>query len=570
MKIILINKLEDLLKKDLNEVTFEIRAIQKEYQKILTSEFENAKHLFIEEGGKATEFEYFKNSDDQKFDDLIDSFSKLKKENDNKIAAEQAKNLFIRQEIIDKIKDISKLSDNIGSAVRMLSELQKKWKEVGPVSSHKYKDNQSEYSKACEDLYYNLKIFKDLHEHDLKRNFELKSNLIQKLLNLQSIQNIKEIEGLVKIYRNEWDEIGPVVNIKWESLKQQYKKVLDETYIRIKAHYVSIQDEKDNNLKLKKEIIAKVVEIINTASNFKPIQWNEASEKLILFQSEWKTLGRTSEKYKEKIWIEFRNVCNDFFNKKKQYFIELNQNFEANRKIKLDLILKAQELENSTDWKKTGGDLIKLQEIWKKNTSYGDKEEPKLFARFRKACNTFFDAKKKNYENLEISYQSNLLIKEEILNQINAYKLCNNPTLDHENLKKFSNDWIASGFVLIKDKKRINDLFYNRLDHLYDLMNLDKNEKYTLQFKNKINRLINSENAFELLSKESDIIKKNINELQSNLRTYDNNLGFFKVSKGNNGFMKEIEAKVEAEKIKINELTSKGKIITEELSKLKN
>ena len=39
-----------------------------------------------------------------------------------------------------KIKDISQLSDNVGAAVRMLGELQKKWKEVGAVSSHKYKD----------------------------------------------------------------------------------------------------------------------------------------------------------------------------------------------------------------------------------------------------------------------------------------------------------------------------------------------------------------------------------------------------------------------------------------------
>ena len=569
MKTILITKLEELLLKEVSEVAADVRTLQKEYQKLWTSEFENAKQVFIDDGGRAKEFEFPKQTNDIKFESLLEKYSKLKKDADSKIANEQAKNLIIRQEIVSKIKDISQLSDNVGAAVRMLGELQKKWKEVGAVSSHKYKDIQAEYSKAIEDIYYNLKIFRDLQEHDLKKNFELKTEIIEKLRALQQSNKIKETERLIKIYRNEWDEIGPVPAPKWELIKQNYKEVLDQTYIKIKAHYHSFEEQKENNLKLKQEILEKIKELISSVEP-KANKWNEATEKVISFQSQWKKIGRTKENENEKTWAEFRNLCDSFFEKKKEFFTGLNQNYSNNRKIKSDLISQAEALQNSMDWQKTGLDLIKLQDTWKKHPGNGDKEESKLFFRFRKACNTFFDAKKKHFENIEASYDINLLSKEEMLKQFNEFKLSDDNNKNREQLKAFSTEWNAIGMVPMKDKKRINDAFYTRLDAFYEEMNIDKKEKGIIQFKTKIDRLAASENAFDLLLKESDFLKKLSDEINANIRTYDNNLGFFKSSKGSNSFLKEIIDKIEIEKSKVTELAEKRKLISEQLTIIRN
>ena len=569
MKTILITKLEELLLKEVGEVAADVRALQKEYQKLWTSEFENAKQVFIDDGGRAKEFEFPKQTNDIKFEGLLEKYSKLKKEADLKIASEQGKNLIIRQEIVSKIKDISQLSDNVGAAVRMLGELQKKWKEVGAVSSHKYKDIQAEYSKAIEDIYYNLKIFRDLQEHDLKKNFELKTEIIEKLRALQQSNKIKETERLIKIYRNEWDEIGPVPAPKWDLIKQNYKEVLDQTYIKIKAHYHSFEEQKENNLKLKQEILEKIKELISSVEP-KANKWNEATEKVISFQSEWKKIGRTKENENEKTWAEFRNLCDSFFEKKKEFFTGLNQNYSNNRKIKSDLISQAEAIQNSMDWQKTGLDLIKLQDTWKKHPGNGDKEESKLFFRFRKACNTFFDAKKKHFENIEASYDINLLSKEEMLKQFNEFKLSDDNNKNREQLKSFSTEWNTIGMVPMKDKKRINDAFYTRLDAFYEEMNIDKKEKGIIQFKTKIDRLAASENAFDLLLKESDFIKKLSDEINANIRTYDNNLGFFKTSKGSNSFLKEIIDKIEIEKSKVTELAEKRKLIGEQLTIIRN
>lgn len=569
MKTELIAKLEELLTKDAGEVAANVRALQKEYQKLWTTEFETARQTFVDEGGKAKEFEYPKQAEDIQFESLLDKHAKLKKEADQKIASEQAKNLSVKLEIIAKINDLSKVSDNVGAAVKMLQELQTQWKNTGAVSSHKYKEVQADYSKAVEEFYYNLKIFRDLQEHDLKKNFELKTELIGKIKGIQSIENIKEAERLIKVYRNEWDEVGPVPNSKWDILKQEYKTVLDETYAKIKTHYTGIEEKKENNLHSKLELIEKAKALVAAASEG-TVKWNETTEQLIALQNEWKTVGRTTEKDNEKIWAEFRAICDTFFDKKKEYFAGQNEKFAANRKIKSELISKAEALKDSTDWQKTGADLIKLQDNWKKYPSNGDKEEPKLFARFRKACNHFFDARKNYYENLDASFEGNLVAKEATLAKLNEFKLGADNKENHAQLKAISAEWNAGGMVPMKDKKRINDAFYNKLDELYEQMNMDKQEKAIMQFRSKLDRLAASENGFDLLRKESDYLKKLSDEITGRIRTYDNNLGFFKNSKGSNSFMKEIEDKIAVEKEKIAELAAKRKLISEEMTKLRD
>lgn len=569
MKSELIAKMEELLLKDTGEVATGVRTLQKEYQKQWTADFEKAKQAFIDEGGKSKEFEYHKQAEDIQFENLIEKFNKLKKEADAKIAAEQAKNLSVRLEIIAKIKDL-KESENVGAAVRKLTELQAQWKETGTVSPHKYKEVQAEYSRAMEDIHYNLKIFRDLQEHDLKKNFESKSELIVKLKGLQNLENIKEAERLIKVYRNEWDEIGPVPNAKWEALKAEYKAALDETYAKIKSYYHGVEELQEQNLKTKQDIIEKVKVVADNINGADKIStWNEATNSIIALQTEWKNTGKVAAKDNEKVWAEFRSVCDTFFEKKKEFYEGLNEKHEATRKIKRDLIAKADALKDSTDWKVTGEKLMKLQEQWKKYPNNGDKEEPKLFMRFRKACNTFFDAKKSYYENLDASYEQNLVTKEDILSRFNAFESGEDSNANHEQLKAFSNEWKNAGLVPMKDKKRLNDAFYNRLDELYDKMNLDKQEKAIMQFRAKLDRLSSSENGMDLLRKEADYLKKLIDDINGRIRTYENNLGFFKTSKGNNSFMKEAEEKLETEKAKIAELNNKRKLVNEEMGKLR-
>ncbi len=569
MKTTIITKLEGMLQNtEASVVAHQMRTLQKEYQKMWTTEFETAKQEFVDEGGKAKEFEYAKSADDIKIAQLFDKIEKLKKDDDAKLAIEQAKNLLTRQEIILKINDLSQVSDNIGAAIKKLIELQAQWKVTGAVSPHKYKEIQGEYSKATEEFNYKLSLSKQLQEHDLKRNYELKTELLEKIRNLKNIDNAKEVERLIKIFRNDWEEIGPVPNDKWDELKGGFKGAIDEAYSKLKAHYNSVEEEKEINLNLKKATLEKVNAIILKTENANASTWNGLTNNLAAVQLEWKAIGRANQKENDKIWTEFRELCDAFFAKKKDFFGAHHEKMSGLKTQKQELIAKANALKDSNDWQKTGLALIKLQDAWKKIAHAGG-DENKLYQTFRGACNHFFDAKKLHHEAVDATFDTNLVVKEELLKKINDFVLSDDTDANHNALKQFTSEFNAAGLVPMKDKKRVNDAFYNKVDELYDKMNVSVNEKFKIQFKTKLERFVNGENPEFVLKKEADFLKKQIDEVQSRIKTYDNNLGFFKSSsKGVNPFMKEIEDKINAEKQKITDFTDKRKMIMVELSKI--
>lgn len=570
MKQAIITKLEEMLQQpEASAVAHQMRTLQKEYQKQWTAEFEKAKQEFVDEGGKAKEFEYAKSPEDVKIAELIEKFEKRKKDEDARLAVEQAKNLVIRQEIIAKINDLSQVSDNIGAAIKKLVELQAQWKATGAVSPHKYKENQAEYSKAIEEFNYKLSLSKQLQEHDLKRNYELKTELLEKIKNLKNLENVKEAERLIKVYRNDWEDIGPVPNDKWDELKGSFRGALEEAYSKLKAHYNSVEEEKEANLNSKKELLEKIKAIIAKAETANGQVWNNLTNELVTLQTDWKGIGRANAKDNDKVWTEFRELCDEFFAKKKVFFNEVHEKMGVIKAQKQELIGKANALKDSTDWQKTGLALIKLQDAWKKVPHAGG-DENKLFNQFRAACNHFFDAKKAHFEAIDASFENNLAHKEELLKKINEFNLSEDVAANHAALKQFSADWNNAGMVPMKDKKRINDAFYNKLDELYDKMNVSNAEKFMMQFKTKLERLSNGENPEFTLKKEADYFKKQIDEINARIKTYDNNLGFFKTSsKGNNPFMKEIEDKINAEKQKIADFNEKRKMVLAELNKLK-
>lgn len=569
MKTELITKMEELLgQPDASAVANQVRTLQKEYQKVWTAEFEKARQEFIDEGGKAKEFEYAGSAEDRRIGQLFESFEKKKKDEDARVAAVQNKNLEIRKEIIAKINDLSQVSENVGSAIKKLIELQAQWKETGAVSPHKYKEIQGEYSKAIEEFNYKLNISKQLQEHDLKRNFELKTELLDKLKHLQELDNTKEIERLIKIYRNDWEDIGPVPNERWDELKGAYRATLEEVYGKLKQHYTSVEEQKEQNLGAKKALLEKATEIMARAEKAGASAWNNLTNELIALQNEWKSIGRAAQKDNDKVWSEFRAVCDAFFDAKKVYFAAANEKMSEIRSQKHKLIEKAEAAKASTDWAKTGLSLMKLQDEWKK-VPHAGAEENSLFQKFRAACNHFFEAKKAHFEGVEASYDDNLKAKEEILSRLNAFEMGADNAANREQLKQFSADWNNVGHVPMKEKKRVNDTFYNKLDELYDKMNVSYSEKMMMQFKTKLERFVANDSAFDLLRKENDFLKKQVDEINSTIRTYENNLGFFKSSKGKNDLLTEVQQKIEHEKQKLVDFNEKRKLVTEELNKLR-
>lgn len=568
MKTEIIDKLELLLKtEDFSGIASEVRSLQNAYDSILQKEMESARQEHITEGGIARDYQFQKQEADIKLEELFKSYREGKKAQEKKLLLEQLKHQEIKHSIVEKIKALGNIQSQPGKALKTLKDLQVQWSQTGTVSSHAYKDLQNEYSKAIETFYYSLDIYKILQEHDFKKNLELKTEIIAKLQALSEQPSIKETERLIKVYRDEWDEVGPVQNDKWESLKGQWRAGLDLLYGKLKAHYLALEEQKAKILVQKNELLEKAKTLLVELPTDED-GWKKSTETLLQLQKEWKSTGFSHKGKAEASWTGFREACDKFFEAKNVFYAEFKEARSGLRKQKMELIEKAEALKTSTSWKDTSDKMIRLQSDWKKIPSAGLHEEPRLFHRFRKACNSFFDARKKHFEDLDAASANELKAKEELLVRFQSHQLTGDLSKDRDDLRQFRTDWMAGGPLPVKDRKRLNDLFYSHMDELYSKLNVNESELSMILYANKLERLEREDHTGALLQKEYDHMRKQAEQVHLDILKYENNLGFFKTVKGDNPLLSEIKNKIASEKERHAQIKIKQKMLREVLDRV--
>ena len=140
--------------------------------------------------------------DDKRFKLLLDTFHQRVNDVRRKRAQEEADNLAAKRAVMDEMKRLIAEEENIGSAFQRFKELQEQWKTIGNVPARDYRDLQSDYSHLLDDFFYNIRIYKELREHDLRKNTALKQALASDMESLAQEDNIKELEGLLNGQRN--------------------------------------------------------------------------------------------------------------------------------------------------------------------------------------------------------------------------------------------------------------------------------------------------------------------------------------------------------------------------------
>lgn len=446
-----------------------------------------------------------------------------------------------------------------------MKEIQESWKEIGDIPREKRDEIQSEYSRLIEDFFYNINIYKQLKDHDLKRNSQMKQEVIENLKGLASIDSIKEVEHQLKALQNEWEDIGPVSNDEWELMKDEYWKSVHAAYSRINTHYEEQRAVLTKNLELKQELLSNLTATVDSIPQETDIKfWDEATTKILAYQEDWKKIGFGPRKENEEVWLSFRAQCDRFFDLKKSFFGEIQKDFDKIADKKKVLIDKAIELKDSTNWKETSNQLINLQKQWKALGSSGQRNEQKLWKQFRAACDVFFDNRQKHFEAADAEFESNLVAKNEIIEKINAYSISSEKKQALNDLKQFASDFNAIGKVPLKQKDSIYSAFKTALDKHYAELKLEGEEKNKVMFQAKLDTLAGSPDSTKLFAREKADLRKKIDVLQQDILQLENNLGFFAKSKGADALKKDVEKKIERAKDEILAIRQKIKLIPNE------
>jgi len=542
------NEFHELRKKERNEAFEKYKAERLEAKKA-----KEAKEAKEGKKDKETEEEYVKfemqeDPLDAQFEALYTTFKeRLTKLNEER-AVILAENLKQKKIVLEEIKSfVANIGDNIGKAFDQFNAIQDKWKSINisKRDEDKNKDTAMEYSHQCDLFFHNVNMMKEMRDVDLQRNLVAKTAIIEKMKALLPLENIRTMEAGLKRLQKEFNELGQVPFDVKDNIYQEFREHGDAVFAKVQAFYDERRGGQRENLKLKIELCEEVHQIAQETANLtKAFEWQEITKKVLELQKNWKTIGYSEEN--EKVWDIFRNACDAFFSRKKDFFGNLDKGREQNKVNKLALIEKAEAEKHSTDWRTTTDFFIKLQKEWKAIGSAPRSEENKLWERFRAACDVFFDAKKAHYATAEEQEVVNLGLKKALIERITAYELGANIEKNFEVLKAFSKEFSEIGYVPIKQKDTIYAEYKAALDAKYGELKLDRSEKNKLRLEGEMEALMGAHDADHKIDNERRKIRNRLDQLREEIAQYENNLGFFKAAKSNkkNPLLKQVEDKI--------------------------
>ncbi len=190
--------------------------------------------------------------------------------------------------------------------------------------------------------------------------------------------------------------------------------------------------------------------------------------------------------------------------------------------------------------------MKKIQDNWKSIGHVPRKDSDKIWKRFKKACNHYFDRlhAQKNEANQEemVHFEA----KQEMLEKLSSFELSGDHKTDVKTIKEHITAWKEIGRVPY-NKRNIEQKFNKILDGLFSKLDLGKKETELIKFDNKLNTLVNREDDRKLQN-EHFFISKKIDETRDEIRQLENNLGFFRHVPDDNPMVKEVHKNIEKHK----------------------
>lgn len=462
---------------------------------------------------------------EEAFKAYYNAFKKEKAEYNKAQEAERERNLALKQAVIEDLKQLLEKQEDVKVTFPEFRSIQDRWKAVGPVPVQNFRNLNETYQLYVEQFYDMVNINRELRDLDFKKNLEAKTAFCEEAEALAQRSDVVEAFRELQKLHEQWKDYGPVEKQYRESIWERFKAATAVINRNYQAHFEGLKEQQEANLVAKTALCEKA-EAIAAAAMANANEWNAATKTLEEIQKEWRGIGFASKKDNQKIYDRFRAACDAFFARKKEFYAGFKESINENLARKLAICEQAEALKDSTDWKATADTLIDLQKQWKEIGAVPRQKSDALWKRFRAACDSFFEARDKQPKDAN-DYYGNLKAKQRLIAEINAYELSGDAEADAEAGSKFSESWQAIGFVPFKEKDRIAQAYREAMAKFNAGRGASRRQRPERTPMTEKERLV-----------------KKYNQLEQDIVTYENNLGFFARSKNAEPLIRQMEERI--------------------------
>ena len=459
------------------------------------------------------------------FKEIYASYKKERAEYNRQLEKEREHNLALKEAVIADLKALLEKQEDVNATFPEFREIQNRWRAAGPVPAQNYRNLNETYQLYVEQFYDMVKINRELRDLDFRKNLEAKELFCDAAEKLAENDNVVEAFHELQKLHEQWKEYGPVAKEYREQIWERFKAATAVINRKYQAFFEGLKEQQNDNL-LKKTALCEKVEEIAAREVKDSNEWNVFSKEIEDIQQEWRTIGFASKKDNQKIYDRFRAACDSFYGRKRDFYNTYKESINANLERKIALCEEAEQLKSSTEWKKATDQFINLQKQWEEIGAVPRKKSEQLWKRFRAACDEFFAERDKNAKP-ENDFYGNLKAKQRMIEEIKAYELKGDDS-DVAAMQEFQKKWQEIGFVPFKEKDKVAQAYKEAMAK-FPSPNRGNNRR--------------GRGGKPQLSEKERLIQK-YNQLEQDVVTYENNIGFFSMSKNSEPLIRQMQERI--------------------------
>ena len=523
-----------------NSQNKKIQEIIHQFELKFKTELQNKKEEFIKEGGNEIDF-YYRPKHKVDFDFIVKEYKQNKRKFFQEREQSQKLNLDRKLEIIESLKELINIDENINTTYKRFKELQESWHKTGPVPRAQSNNLWQTYKHHTEIFYDFLHLNRELRELDFKHNYQEKIKIIEEAETLSKIGDVlkasRDLNTLHRLWKN---DLGPVGKEYGDELWKRFQEASHIIHFRRQEFDKEYDNILEDNLKKKKAILEKMESIRDNL----PKNHNEWHNTVNLFnkvRQEFQDIGQVPKADSKASWNKFRTVSREINHQKNIFYKSQKAEQKNNIDLKRNLIQEVKDILEKENWKDFSDRMKSIQKDWREIGFVSRKFSNVLWEEFKAICNLYFDRVKSGYQKINEAEAATYNEKNEFVENLKTLSL---PTeieavkiFYSEHLKQFNDLGVLTGSA---DKKLLADLskVFASLIEKSKLEESDREESKTY-FK-----LLLIENNEDELNQEIQNIRKKTDEINAEIRQLENNLEFFSNTSSDSPLFKEVSSKI--------------------------
>ncbi|NJM16736.1 MAG: DUF349 domain-containing protein [Bacteroidales bacterium] len=252
-------------------------------------------------------------------------------------------------------------------------------------------------------------------------------------------------------------------------LEEKFKQLYNEYKDKKTAHFQKLEENKQNNLKTKYQIIEEIKELVNREESL-----DKTFKEFHELQTKWRDTGLVPQANVKDLWESYHHNVEMFYD-----YIKINKelrdlDLKKNQESKITLCEKAEGLLLENNIIKAFKSLQVFHDQWREIGPVPQEHREEIWERFKDATSKINKKHQEFFVNLKEEQKNNLDQKEALCAK--AEELSNSEISGFENWDKKSNEiielqkvWKTIGFAPKKENNKVYERFRAACDKFFNL-----------------------------------------------------------------------------------------------------